>query len=1319
MASFYIYDSVTNKNTTLKANGKLKDIFPDLDFKHSLVLKAGNRLDGDYCCTDEDVLYIRKVPAAATTVAVVAIVVACVAIGVGVGASIYANKKAEEAKREMEKAQRNAKNMAQQAQQLPFIRGAKNKKALGEAIQFIMGSVYNTPYNVTDGYYSIDGADGVNSYYNAVFSAGYGAQKITQLLLGNENIKTDNNGISGVNNFDSTSLYYDPNNSNLVEVRQPGEALTITDGNQKVSATYAGAELKHEYGQDAEPVIVQAAENAMKIQVCIAFSCLRQYDSSAETWQERTAVVRPYWSNDGGATWHEFYFAGTTDNTFVKNSNKTIRYVATKTFSGAESYGKSISIKVVKETPKAESGSQEDCQLLWYQTYCYDVTQSNSTDLVACTPLAAEAFNKVTRVAYRIIASNTTQNLIDELHAMTEGYAYTWNGTGWSSTKSPTRNPASWLVEVLTSDIHLPSKFNSNELYLPSFGALYEYCEREGFYCDAILTQSEKKLDIVEKILSLCNASLIINQEGLLEVVIDKEEQNPVALLNAENIVSFSFSKSLQKQTDGTKVTFTNRESWSIDTFYSMLDGGSYDYTTDTVETLAPDYVTTYQHAYKMAQRKQRQRQLQPREIKADVGSEGDWYPLYSTVLVQIPQLLQGLNSSVIRKVTTNQSGNITKIEISDLVEFVSGSRYGVIIQATNEFGFKIYSGEVTGTGKTRTLTFSTPLSPSSNVIVPEAGNHLSFGLLDSNGQFSKVTHTMKIYGNEPNGKNGYVLTLRDYNEEVYSYGGPIPTYKSNITRPQAGNTPVTIDDINKLRQDMNVLQEDLINAYQLLEMPSVVDADVKSVIVETDEGGHATTAQRVETQISCRQGWEERPFVIDTINVPLGWTYEVVGGKVIFTISEGAEVRSGQFKIPVIYRPIVAYSQYEDENGNLYVDASDANYMELETSSSEYTYDVWFSYFGLSEGVYLGKITQLQDIPSICNINDYFVWGGADTDSTLSVEGKFKQARCYKFIGLDKAWRWEVDDDVGHGVISMSDVFSIANADLQNNNSQAYEYLDHLTSNSIYTDLLIANSAFIQQLTSEVVAVGSLITVGAVDDKILEAEGIASADATSKANAAQSTAISTASADATTKANNALDAALAAFVGAGNVRDHTIISGGKIISGLIDVDAIKATQGFFNNITVTGDSEFNGVIYQGTKLYFANRIRMSKTTDGTYNITNTNSAYDGLIQHVGTGRFTIRKGNYKGFGTPAFIPIYVSDSKSTATGLDYNHYVTGDFAYNGSNPACQLNVRSCGVVNFWTPNMELIQFITLFFTDLNTDQYIDPQYADVLLFYC
>lgn len=1134
MGLINIYDTVSNDITAIKANGRLKNILTDIDFSHSLVLKAGEKLSGDYEVQPEDVIYIRKIPGSTAVMAGIAIAFAVIAVGVGVGSAIYAKRASDEAKAEMEKAQRNAENMAAAVQQLPFIRGAKNRKALGEVVQFIMGSVYNTPYNVTDGFYTIDGADGINSYYNAVFSAGYGNQKITQFLLGNENIAHNDNGISGVQPFDSNSLYYDSSNSNMVEVRQPGDSLTIANGNQKVSATYAASELKHEFGQDAEPVIVQAAENAMKIQVCIQFSCLRQYNSEAETWQERTAIVRPYWSNDGGTTWTEFFFAGTTSNTFVKNSNRNIRFVATKTFTAAESYGKNISIKVVKETPKAESGSQEDCQLLWYQTFQYDAVKSTSSSLVACTPLEAELFNKVTRVAYRVVANDSTQGVLEELHAITEAYARTWDGTSWSAQKITTRNPASWLVEILTSDFHIPSRFNTSELEMNSFGALYEYCEENGFYCDGIITQSEKKADILTKILSLCNATLIRNQEGLLEVFIDKEEENPVALLNTENIVSFSASKSMQKKTDGTKVTYTNRNTWTVDNFYSMLDGGSYDYTSDTVDSLGLDYVTDYEHAYKMAQRKLRERQLQPREVKADVGSEGDWYPLYSTILLQLPHLLQGLASSVIKGITTNNSGEITQIAVSDALTFEEGERYGVIIQATNSFGFKLYAAEVEGVfaegeeeGITRILSFPTPLDVSESSIVPELGNHLSFGLLDNDGKFSKITNVMKIYGVEPNGKGGFTLTLRDYNEEVYSYGGTIPAYKSNVTRPQAGNRGVSIEDVARLRQDMNVLQEDLINAYQMLEMPIVVDADVKSVIIETNEEGKASTAQTVETQISCRQGWEDRPFVVGSINVPAGWSYEVVGGKVIFTIAEGAEVRSGQFKIPVIYRPIVQYDQYVDENDNSYVDENDANYMALETSSTTYTYDIWFSYFGLQDAVYLGPISNLASIPSITGLNNYFVWTGAETASSLSIEGKFRPARLYKFIGTNKAWKWEVDEDIAHTTFAMGDVLGVAGADLEQNNSQAYEYLAHLSANSIFADLLVANAAFISNLAADSAFIDDLASNTAFVNELIQVGGL--------------------------------------------VEESTIIEGGKIKTNLIDTDAIKATQGFFDNITISG----------------------------------------------------------------------------------------------------------------------------------------------------
>ena len=1166
MGRISVYDTLTAEHTNYNANGKLKDIFPEINFKHSLVLKAGNRIDENYEVQPDDVLYVRKVPGAVTTVAIVAVAVAVVAVGVGVGAAVYANKKSEEARKEMEKAQRNAQNKAQQAQQLPFIRGAKNKNALGNPVQFVMGSVYNTPYNLTNGFYSIDGTDGVNSYYNAVFSAGYGAQKVTDILIGNETLVSDQSGISGEVDFDS-QVY-----EGRAEVRQPGQDMTLTNCNYKVSSTYSGAELKHDYGQDAVPVTVQAASNAYKIQVCIAFSCLRSYDSENEVWTERTAVVRPYWSNDGGQSWNEFTFEGSTNNTFTKNSNKTIRFVATKNFTAQESYGKDILIKVVKETPKAESGTQEDCSLLWYQTFCYDAALSSANTLEPCYVVEDQLKDKITRVAYRIIANDSTEN---ELHINTQGLARTWSNNAWSSTKVPTRNVADWILEVLTTDIHEPSKFDDDEIYLPSFGALHDYCATNEFYCDGIVSESMKKKDLIEKLLTICNSTLIINSDGLLEICTDKEETNPVALLNSENIISMTWSKSLARKLDGKKVTFTNRDSWTVDTFYSMLDGGSYDYATDQVDTLALDYVTTYNHAYKLSQRKLREIQLMPQTMEVDVGSEGDFYPLYSTVLMQLPQLLQGFRSSIIKHVYYNTSNQITKIDISDAVDFVSGSRYGVVIQAMNDYGFKLISAEVTGTGQTRTLTFSAPLTPDQSGIVPTLGNHLSFGLLDSNGGFTKVTHTMKIYGIKPNGKSGYVLTVRNYDPDVYSYGGPIPTYKSNVTRPQEGNRGVNVNDITRLRQDMNVLQEDLINAYKLLEMPIAVNADVTSVVVETDELGNVVTAQTVETQITVQQGWEERAFSIGTINVPSGWTYEVVGGKVVFHIAEGAIVRSGQFAIPVIYTPVVAYEQYEDENGNTYVDENDANYMNLESASTQYTYNIWFSYFGLTQGIYLGMISSLANIPNSANLNDYFVWSGANAESTLSSEGVFKQAKVYKYIGPNKAWKWEPDNDVGHSTFVLPDVLGIAGADLEHNNSYAWEYLDHLTSNSIYADMLVANQAFINLVTAGVINAGSLITVGEVNDKIAAEDLLAQGYASD----AQSAAISSAASDATSKANNAQATSqenLAQKLGYSSYADMvakaaspdygTIILNGMIRTKLIDVDSLFAEQLILKN---------------------------------------------------------------------------------------------------------------------------------------------------------
>lgn len=125
MGLLNIYNTIDHTHETLVANGRLKDILPDVDFNHALVIKAGNRLNGEYIVSEDDVLYIRKVPGSSAVIAVIAIVCAVVAVGVGVGSAIYAQKASKKAEEQMEKAQRDAQNLSQQIQQLPFIRGAK------------------------------------------------------------------------------------------------------------------------------------------------------------------------------------------------------------------------------------------------------------------------------------------------------------------------------------------------------------------------------------------------------------------------------------------------------------------------------------------------------------------------------------------------------------------------------------------------------------------------------------------------------------------------------------------------------------------------------------------------------------------------------------------------------------------------------------------------------------------------------------------------------------------------------------------------------------------------------------------------------------------------------------------------------------------------------------------------------------------------------------------------------------------------------------------------------------------------------------------
>lgn len=359
----------------------------------------------------------------------------------------------------------------------------------------------------------------------------------------------------------------------------------------------------------------------------------------------------------------------------------------------------------------------------------------------------------------------------------------------------------------------------------------------------------------------------------------------------------------------------------------------------------------------------------------------------------------------------------------------------------------------------------------------------------------------------------------------------------------------------------------------------TICSADVTQAIIEVDEKGLSIAAQDISTTIRLQQSDIDLTFAIGTIPLPAGWSYTRSGNTVTFHIGEGVSISSGQFYIPVIYRPIIAENNYIDESAEEYADENGNTYKEQIFSDSYTTWKLYFTYFANAGGIYLGVIDSIANIPSVLNYGDYFTWGGENTTTSLSYEGQFKKSSIYTYVGTDKAWQWEKDLSVEHCSIALGDILGIANTDLAQNNSTAYEFVDHLTANSIFTDLLVANNAYINALTSRIISVGSLISSSELDTAITDVTDELTAD------------IATAKAEAISQAKTDVYAA----TGIDTLSSYTLIQDGYIKTGLIDVDAIKTTvltaaniqaiSGVFDNITVNGiinakGGEFTGVEY-------------------------------------------------------------------------------------------------------------------------------------------
>ena len=813
-----LYKELSNKQTPieLQAGLTVQEALPDFDLDNAIIVINGKIENYDYVLKDKDKVTIRLTPSGTTALIVTAIVIAVVAVAAGIAGGIIAykaRKDAERAKEELEKMKKLSNSPT--IDNRPFLRGASNTIATGNNQPYVIGRHFFTPYLLCYPFYEITGKDGSDQYIYTVLECGFNKQVIKKIAIDDIAIKTFKEVSSQEGVFDIDAGIF--TEDGLIEIAQDGNLLTdIPALNYKVNSKTCNDEIPRDSDvKDGKKSYLTYTLNpyAMDVDIAISFPYGLYAVNNDGDKIETQVTITPEYSLDGGLSWNKFFFNnnGKKTNIFKRCiSTKELRYVAHKDFIAPDyetlktNNQTAIYIRIRSNGNAGDSSIKNDCYCFFYQSRCYDPNKSSDTELVPCKIIEDRERAFCTILALKLKASKINEDKLKKINIITQGIARTWNGKEWSKEKTETRNPASWALEIETSDSHPASRYNDDELDLESFGEYYEYCEEKGYKFDWVITQNTKKDDVLNHIMEATGACIYIDIYGRRAIAIDKPQENALAVYNPQNIINIQNKKTFGRRTDGLRIKYVNSKDdlFQEDTYLVMreVNGKPLEITPDSIiKDINITGITTFDHIVKYARRLMAIEALRPKTTIIEVGNEGVFYTPYSKILIQDDSLKIGIGKGYTIASTKWRSGILKKIYTREPLTFNAMKTYGIIVNCFTETGVQPLPIKIEGDGTTNELTVLTHIRASADV-KPEANNIFSFGELDVDGEFSQIT-TPYVISQIKRSDKGFNLELVNYHEAIYE-SSKIPDYKSNIT-PKPIDTPQPIPPDRITREDL------------------------------------------------------------------------------------------------------------------------------------------------------------------------------------------------------------------------------------------------------------------------------------------------------------------------------------------------------------------------------------------------------------------------------------------------------------------------------------------------------------------------------------
>src|SRR5574344_1111658 len=502
-----------NEVFSIDAGESIKHALPDIDFNNAVVFVNNKVQPPEYEAQCGDKITVRVMPAESDAMPwYVWTFVIPFGIIIYPGLLSYESKKAaEKAQEELEKVKKLTNKS--DIDNRPFLRGASNTLATGNSQPYIIGRHFFTPYLLSSPFYKITGTDGADEYTYTVLECGFNKQIIQKLAIDDIIIKTFSQTTpqEGAYSLDTGIFAED----GRVEIAQDGALLSdLPELNYKTESKACNDEIPHDSDVAAgtsEYLTYTLNPYAKDVDIAITFPYgLYAMNDDGDKIETQTTIT-PQYSLDGGSNWLSFTFNnnGTQTTLFKRNvSSKELRFVAHKDFTLANyatlrANGQNAIYIRVRSNGNKDSMIKNDCYVLYYQSVCYDPDKSTS-ELVPCRVVEDRERAYCTILGLKLKASKINEDKLKKSNIVSHGVARTWNGTTWSPTKTATRNPAAWALEILTSDSHPASKYNDSEndseLDVESVGDYYEWCELNGYKFDWVITQNTKKDDVLKSI---------------------------------------------------------------------------------------------------------------------------------------------------------------------------------------------------------------------------------------------------------------------------------------------------------------------------------------------------------------------------------------------------------------------------------------------------------------------------------------------------------------------------------------------------------------------------------------------------------------------------------------------------------------------------------------------------------------------------------------------------------------------------------------------------------------------------------------------------